>query len=428
MLKHKTSAVILLSLLMMLSVSCRQEISEKPELDVSAPDIETEIVETVGDWQTDPTGTFSYLKVNPHLQFDMFFEEGMVFHDNMFIYEVYDSSAEPVKMYGYMDTDFNKMTEPISLEPNVFMYGLTRIVTDDSSYILSKDLQSVNEHYPGCVFVDDTLMKVDWGKEIYSDPFMVTGIDLETYLVPCKVEPGAGNELASPVYGYKTVQDAYINGTPAEENFVIPAVYQDVRLFCDGMAAVKANDKWGFIDMEGNVIVECKYVDAISLTHGVAAVYDEVGYNDLSFGSWVLIDTSGNELIPGTSFSGTDKFQPNKFIDNLTFIGGGNYKLLNSDGEILTDWLTYEDDGPPLFHEDYIVLNNTGGKYFYDKTGHLAFPTRFSDARDFSDGLAAVYNNKTQKMGIYKHKLGKSHTICLFQDNGFQPGICICKY
>lgn len=398
---RKLLILILITVFSLSVISCKETAEDRPDLNINTPEIEydTNPRETIGDWQMDSTGNFSYLKLNPRGRFDMFFDEGMVFHENMFIYEVYDSSSEPVKLYGYMDTSFNKLTDPISLEPNIFMYGVTRVVTEDGSYIINRDFQSVEEFYPGYVLVNNVLMEVDWGKKFYQEPFMVSDSDLTDYIVPYKVNPGPGNNLSSPVFGYKTIQDAYFNDTPAEEEFIIPAVYQDAKLFCDGIAAVKSNDNWGFIDRDGNIVADFKYADAVNLTHGIAALYQELGYNDMVFGSWMLIDTLGNELIPDTTFSMPEVFQPNRFIDNLAFIGSENYKLLNSNGEILTGWLGYMDEGPPLFYEDYIVINQSGQKYFYGKNGAAAFPTRYSDARNFSDGLAAVYNNQNKKWG-----------------------------
>lgn len=59
----------------------------------------------------------------------------------------------------------------------------------------------------------------------------------------------------------------YANGAFAEE------VYQDARPFSDnGFAAVKKNGKWGFIDTEGNMMIEFAYDDALSFGGHLAAV------------------------------------------------------------------------------------------------------------------------------------------------------------
>lgn len=66
--------------------------------------------------------------------------------------------------------------------------------------------------------------------------------------------------------------------------------YEDVRLFNDATyAAVKINGKWGFIDKNGELIIEPKYEDARSFSNGYAAVKQE--------GAWGFIDTQGRLVI-----------------------------------------------------------------------------------------------------------------------------------
>lgn len=50
----------------------------------------------------------------------------------------------------------------------------------------------------------------------------------------------------------------------------------------DGYAAVEKNGKWGFVDAEGNLVIDCQYDDALSFTSGYAAVKqgDVWGYID----------------------------------------------------------------------------------------------------------------------------------------------------
>ena len=64
-------------------------------------------------------------------------------------------------------------------------------------------------------------------------------------------------------------------------------------MVCDvveGMANVKLNDKWGFVDAAGKEVVSCKYDGALHFSDGFAAV--KVGEQ------WGVIDKTGNEVIP----------------------------------------------------------------------------------------------------------------------------------
>lgn len=61
--------------------------------------------------------------------------------------------------------------------------------------------------------------------------------------------------------------------------------------FCDGMAMVKLNEKWGYIDKTGNEIIPIgKYDWGRGFKEGMRAV----SLNN----KWRYIDKTGNEIIP----------------------------------------------------------------------------------------------------------------------------------
>lgn len=49
-------------------------------------------------------------------------------------------------------------------------------------------------------------------------------------------------------------------------------LYNDAKPYREGLAAVKMNGKWGFIDKVGSIIIPCKYDDALYFRNGFAAV------------------------------------------------------------------------------------------------------------------------------------------------------------
>ena len=63
---------------------------------------------------------------------------------------------------------------------------------------------------------------------------------------------------------------------------VIPCVYDDgdVYSFSEGLARIKQNGKWGFINSKGKVVIPCVYDAAISFSEGLAAVVqnDKCGF------------------------------------------------------------------------------------------------------------------------------------------------------
>jgi len=53
---------------------------------------------------------------------------------------------------------------------------------------------------------------------------------------------------------------------------ITPPVYEDAKDFSEGLAAVKKDGKWGFIDTDNNVVIPFKYDIAASFSEGLAIV------------------------------------------------------------------------------------------------------------------------------------------------------------
>ncbi len=72
--------------------------------------------------------------------------------------------------------------------------------------------------------------------------------------------------------------------------------YQYQGPFCDGIATIKVNRKWGFIDSLGVVLVSPKYDEVEKFSSGLARVrMSSSGHNA---GGWGLVNTSGQEIVP----------------------------------------------------------------------------------------------------------------------------------
>lgn len=59
--------------------------------------------------------------------------------------------------------------------------------------------------------------------------------------------------------------------------------------FSDGLAAVKKDGQWGYINTDGEVVVQPRWTQANSFSGGYAAVQDDTG--------WYIIDTEGNIVV-----------------------------------------------------------------------------------------------------------------------------------
>ena len=67
-------------------------------------------------------------------------------------------------------------------------------------------------------------------------------------------------------------------------------IYDFVHDFFDGLASVKLNGKWGFIDKTGKEIVPCKY----DWVGSFSELLTMVKLN----GQWGYIDKTGKEICP----------------------------------------------------------------------------------------------------------------------------------
>lgn len=96
--------------------------------------------------------------------------------------------------------------------------------------------------------------------------------------------------------------------------------FEDAELFSDGLAAVKNNDKWGFIDHKGNLVIDYKYQDAHSFSNGFAAVMNN--------GRWgyIRFDDNSEELVIDYQFDDAVGFS---LTSNISLVKiGGKWKVL----------------------------------------------------------------------------------------------------
>lgn len=76
----------------------------------------------------------------------------------------------------------------------------------------------------------------------------------------------------------------YIDPTTDEQ--VIPCRYDTAHYFCEGLAAVKLNGNYGYIDQDGNTLIQHRFCHANNFTNSLA----QVGLNS----RYCYIDRDGN--------------------------------------------------------------------------------------------------------------------------------------
>ena len=168
--------------------------------------------------------------------------------------------------------------------------------------------------------------------------------------------------------------NGYIN---TAGQFAIPQIYANASNFNENLASIIPNDKrkWGIIDSTG--------------AHVVPAIYDEIG----KFVNGMALFRRGD--VRGFLNSNYEEVFPGKFDDCGTFSPDGiavyeiddDYGIINASGRVIClpeySYISAPSHGRLLCIKDHFPL-------FIDITGKVVIPQSYTLARGFSEGLAAV--------------------------------------
>lgn len=103
--------------------------------------------------------------------------------------------------------------------------------------------------------------------------------------------------------------------TPKSSKYEIQGPY------CNGLARVRMNKKWGYIDKNGAEIVKPKYIQVENFNEGLARVRGQKG--------WGLIDTTGT-IILVAEFNYISDFTDGKALVRMI---GGQETYINKKGQ-----------------------------------------------------------------------------------------------
>lgn len=169
--------------------------------------------------------------------------------------------------------------------------------------------------------------------------------------------------------------------------------------FCDGLAGIDYDGKFGYINREGEYVIEPKYMIGDDFSEGRAFVSNG--------GDTILIDTKGNEI---RVFD--EAFLTNQFSNGLA-------RLIKVSSEGMPERMFYIDrEGNTVVPASYIrtteealAMDSSEDDYsdglfrayvndkygFLDIDMNIVIPFDYDDASKFGDGLAAVYVNAGEK-------------------------------
>lgn len=219
----------------------------------------------------------------------------------------------------------------------------------------------------------------DWGKKFYSDNYL-----FRDGRMPVKQENGQ----------WQVIDD---NGSTRGEQ------YADIRPFANRMAAVKNSEgKWGYIDTDSKLVIECIY--------DLAGDFSQSGLAAVKVGSeYFYIDKKGEKQFDKT-FLEAKNFDTNSIAKVTTKDGIG---LLNIHGEYILEPGTYAELGDIAMENGYVAVKNSEGKWGYiDSLGNEIAPCKYTSAKTFLRERAVVTNDE----GLYGfiNETGEEIVPCIY--------------
>jgi hypothetical protein len=202
----------------------------------------------------------------------------------------------------------------------------------------------------------------------------------------------------SPTRMLKNNKYGYID---SKGKMVVKASYDQALEFSEGLARVGKNNKYGFINEKGKVIIPVNYLSASNFNYGLAVV--KPATNKAFF-----IDKNGKPLDENIYRDAKS------FSEGLAAVQDESYKygFINTQGEVI---IPFDYTTVSWFKEGIAAVGkNEGGKTLYayiDQEGNLLTDFEFEEAKDFQNGVGRV--RKDGKFGLID-KFGSPITYCQF--------------
>ncbi|NMG05722.1 WG repeat-containing protein [Brasilonema sp. UFV-L1] len=182
--------------------------------------------------------------------------------------------------------------------------------------------------------------------------------------------------------------------------------------FSDGLAQVRIDGKWGYIDKNGTEVIRPQFDETDDFSEGLARVWI-VGQN------WGYIDKAGKFVIP-QQFTKDNAGNFSEGLARACFVDTCGY--INQRGDFVIE---RKYGGARDFKEGLAVVKIRSKWGYIDKSGNIAIQPQFDDAENFSEGLADI------KIGDKWGYINKSGDIVIkpqFDDNfRFSEGLAAVK-
>ncbi len=216
------------------------------------------------------------------------------------------------------------------------------------------------------------------------------------------------------------IRDQKLGFIDRHGNIVIPAQFERAENFSDGLAKVKIGKKSGFIDRNGKVVIPARFdEDRVGdFSEGLASVEIE--------GRYGFIDRKGNMVIPPQFRNASDfknglaKVTIDLPLKGETTLNPNGFGYIDRHGKIV---IKPQFDNANDFSEGLAAVGIDAGKYGYINTiGKVVIPFQFSDAAQFKNGRANVIMAAGDSSHRSIDRTGKLSAPILPTSNSKDPG------
>ena len=166
-------------------------------------------------------------------------------------------------------------------------------------------------------------------------------------------------------------------------------LYKEIGPFREGLARVKQKGQYGFLDTEGNLVIDFQYFDATDFSDGIAAVKKQKEH-------WTYIDTKGEKIID-QKFPVAKPFQNGLALVQTITGKRSSRKIIDKLGNplpIAKGQFQFHEEGIFGMYEQNPIVK--GHNYYYaDRFGNNLFDLSFQDIEPFKNGYAtAKFGNR----------------------------------
>ncbi len=162
-------------------------------------------------------------------------------------------------------------------------------------------------------------------------------------------------------------------------DIIVPLKYEDAFPFYKGYAAIKSNDKWNYINEQGQVLF------SDSLIFNYRPIIDDKA----------VFMVSGNKVEKRKRMHSEDRTGSQVFVEYLNQIKKQQLKegLINTNGKIIIKPIYDEISG--YFINGFMRVRNNGKAGIVNDTGKIVIPIEYDNVLDYKNGMfTAEKNNK----------------------------------